>query len=329
MTTLASYSAKENLTVTGSTLAPFMIVRTSGTPGNVKVQNHLIDTFKRLNWQVEQDRFNETTPQGVKPFNNIIVTKNPNAPRKLVLAAHFDSKFAADYDFIGATDSAVPCAILVDVAITLNRLLEQVEFPAVTLQLIFFDGEEAFGTWSDTDSLYGSRHLAAKWENTIVMDSTVQSSGFADRHLMLRDPGSARNVLSQIDAFVLLDLLGTPEVKMVNMYQDTAQHWNSLIEIQRRLATMNLLSQGVTARVSATTGDNGYFTAGPAYGHIEDDHKPFLERGVPIVHVIPSSFPTVWHTQQDNANAIDAGTVHDYALIFRVFVAQYLNLQIV
>ena len=29
-----------------------------------------------------------------------------------------------------------------------------------TLQLIFFDGEEAFAEWSDDDSLYGSRHLA-------------------------------------------------------------------------------------------------------------------------------------------------------------------------
>lgn len=30
-----------------------------------------------------------------------------------------------------------------------------------TVQLIFFDGEEAFMEWTETDSLYGSRHLAA------------------------------------------------------------------------------------------------------------------------------------------------------------------------
>lgn len=33
------------------------------------------------------------------------------------------------------------------------------------LMLIFFDGEEAFLEWTATDSLYGSRHLAQKWEN--------------------------------------------------------------------------------------------------------------------------------------------------------------------
>lgn len=31
----------------------------------------------------------------------------------------------------------------------------------MSLQFIFFDGEEAQVTWSDTDSLYGSRHLAS------------------------------------------------------------------------------------------------------------------------------------------------------------------------
>ena len=30
----------------------------------------------------------------------------------------------------------------------------------VTLQLLFLDGEEAFVEWSDTDSIYGARHLA-------------------------------------------------------------------------------------------------------------------------------------------------------------------------
>ncbi|NXT04303.1 QPCT cyclotransferase, partial [Prunella fulvescens] len=31
----------------------------------------------------------------------------------------------------------------------------------LTLQLLFLDGEEAFGAWSHSDSLYGARHLAA------------------------------------------------------------------------------------------------------------------------------------------------------------------------
>lgn len=32
--------------------------------------------------------------------------------------------------------------------------------------MVFFDGEEAFVEWNESDSLYGSRHLASKMENT-------------------------------------------------------------------------------------------------------------------------------------------------------------------
>jgi hypothetical protein len=35
-----------------------------------------------------------------------------------------------------------------------------------SLQLIFFDGEEAFQRWTATDSLYGSRQLARDMEET-------------------------------------------------------------------------------------------------------------------------------------------------------------------
>jgi hypothetical protein len=37
----------------------------------------------------------------------------------------------------------------------------------VSLQFIFFDGEEAFVQWSSTDSIYGARGLAAKWEKEV------------------------------------------------------------------------------------------------------------------------------------------------------------------
>lgn len=75
--------------------------------------------------------------------------------------------------FLGATDSAAPCAILLDLAETLNPLLDERkdrldsgtdddddEVLDTTLQLIFFDGEEAFVAWTDTDSIYGARHLS-------------------------------------------------------------------------------------------------------------------------------------------------------------------------
>jgi glutaminyl-peptide cyclotransferase len=54
-------------------------------------------------------------------FTNIVATLDPTAPRRLVLACHYDSKKLPN--FVGATDSAVPCAILLDIAINLQQKL--------------------------------------------------------------------------------------------------------------------------------------------------------------------------------------------------------------
>lgn len=63
----------------------------------------------------------------------------------------------------------MPCALMLDLAETLNPLLdrrqEQVDagefddedLGEMTLQLVFFDGEEAFRDWTHTDSVYGAR----------------------------------------------------------------------------------------------------------------------------------------------------------------------------
>lgn len=106
------------------------------------------------------------------PLRNKINLSNPFYVEfdiyRLVLACHYDSKYSDDGQFIGATDSAVPCAMLLHMASTMHDMFTEHKNSAqnVTLQFIFFDGEEAFQYWSATDSLYGSRHLAAKWGNT-------------------------------------------------------------------------------------------------------------------------------------------------------------------
>ncbi|WAR19591.1 QPCT-like protein, partial [Mya arenaria] len=93
--------------------------------------------FSNLNWEVEEDRFSDSTPYGVKEFNNIIVTYQPEVKNKLVLSCHYDSKNISSRGnyFIAATDSA--------------SLAED-----VTIQMMFFDGEEAYEEWTATDSLY-------------------------------------------------------------------------------------------------------------------------------------------------------------------------------
>ena len=63
------------------------------TENNTIVRNYIVDTMKKLEWDVEEDSFSADTPYGVKRFTNVIATKDPEAPRRVIIAAHFDSKF--------------------------------------------------------------------------------------------------------------------------------------------------------------------------------------------------------------------------------------------
>jgi acetylornithine deacetylase/succinyl-diaminopimelate desuccinylase-like protein len=63
------------------------------TDNNTQVRQYLVKTLKDLNWHVEEDAFEGDTPYGKKKFTNVIATKDPKATRRVILSAHFDSKF--------------------------------------------------------------------------------------------------------------------------------------------------------------------------------------------------------------------------------------------
>lgn len=157
-------------------LAPLLITRVPGTDGQVVAQRHFVDFFASQlpSWQVLWQNSTGTTPAtGSRelPFQNVIFRREPqwcvDAPGRcglLTLVAHYDSKIAPA-GFIGATDSAAPCAMLMYTARAIEaqlvKLWEDMEAKGersdVGVQVILLDGEEAFVSWTATDSLYGSR----------------------------------------------------------------------------------------------------------------------------------------------------------------------------
>lgn len=162
----------------GELLAPLLIPRVPGTPGQAKAQEHITTFFQRWlpMWNLIWQNSTSTTPAtGDKqiPFNNMIFRRTPPWTKPgqsslLTLVAHYDSKITPK-GFIGAIDSAAPCAVLMFVARAIDRYLTQMYqemsiageggTPAedMGVQVIFLDGEEAFVSWTDTDSLYGAR----------------------------------------------------------------------------------------------------------------------------------------------------------------------------
>jgi len=318
---LTERSNNSNLNIeNGALLKPLLVERVVGTESHKKVQDFILNHYKKLHWDVEKDMFEADTPFGRKEFTNYIFTKNPKAERRIVLAAHYDSKYFQNEVFIGATDSAVPCAILMDIAESLNYAFEKRDKrilkeqgedgirKSTTIQMIFFDGEEAFVNWSNYDSIYGAKHLAAKWELESINEHTSTTK------------------LQAIDVFVLLDLLGTKNPSFANYYKSSESYFNSLAEVETILKNKNLLLTS-----SSNNQNNFYFNKSEGLVSttqlfIDDDHKPFLHRNVPILHIIPYPFPDVWHKVSDDASALDEDTIKDLALIFKLFIVKKFNL---
>ena len=107
--------------------------------------------------QVDEDSFTASTPIGAIPMANVIA-KFPGAESKIVMVAgHYDTKRFDNFKFVGANDGGSSAALLLELARALQGRKH-----ALTYWLVFLDGEEAVREWTDTDSVYGSRHLVQK-----------------------------------------------------------------------------------------------------------------------------------------------------------------------
>ncbi|XP_063916475.1 glutaminyl-peptide cyclotransferase-like isoform X3 [Zophobas morio] len=276
-----------------------LVPRVVGTPNHEKVFKYIKKELRLLNWHVDVDEFMDKVPIfGNLKFKNIVATHNPQAERYLVLACHYDSKYFKDIEFVGAIDSAVPCAMMLEIAKTLSQDLQKSKNKNVALKLVFFDGEEAFENWGPHDSIYGAKHLAR----------TLHSN----RSLI---NGENVSELDKIDMLALLDLIGFRNPQFLNFFENTKRWFLRLIEIENTLHEMNLLKNHYS----------NYFLARSSYGRIEDDHLPFLKRNVPILHVISTPFPPEWHTAKDNRDIVDMDTVVNINLILKGFISEYLH----
>ena len=325
---------------TGALLSPLLIPRVPGTPGSTAALNHLANFF-RTNlpaWTITFQNSTFKTPVanlGEVPFVNLIATRDPPGTQegdvgRLTLVAHYDSKYHPE-GFIGATDSAAPVAMImhavhaidgaltkkwVDYTTNLDDL--ELDFPEHKgIQVIFLDGEEAFVSWTATDSIYGARSLAEEWDNTLHAATSTY-----------------KNALDSISLFMLLDLLGSGEESLScpvpSWMQSTHWAYQHLATAESRLRSLGLFQShnAPDARTTpwlmdANKPHNGVFNS----YYMQDDHIPFVARGVECLHLIPQRFPTVWHTMRDDGEHLHIPTVLDWAMLTSVFAAEWMELE--
>ena len=193
--------------------------RPVGSPGHAKVEQYI--KSKLQGDDVEEDKFNAKTPVGTFGMNNIIAKFPGKKDGIIVIAGHYDTAYPLGSSFVGANDGGSSTALL----LALADYLRGKSRDGYSVWLLWTDGEEAFVNWTDTDSVYGSRHLAQKWQQ----DGTAK----------------------KIKAFILVDMIGDADLDIQKETQSTA--WLSDIVYQ---AATNLGYQSHFYKVEASIADD-------------------------------------------------------------------------
>jgi len=221
--------------------------------------------------------FDKTKINGI----NIIGTFSPEKEKRILLAAHWDSRPFADHDpnpanrdtpIDGANDGASGVGVLLEI----SRQLKE-KNPEVGVDIIFFDAEDWGTRNSKNDSgdwwCLGSQHWA-------------------------RNPHIANY---KADFGILLDMVGAPNAKFLQ--EETSMRFASRIVAKVWSKAYKL-------------GFKDYFLNN-AGNPITDDHQYVNQIAkIPMINIIHqdhstgTGFVSTWHTTQDNISNIDKQTLY-------------------
>ncbi|TDG52625.1 hypothetical protein AWZ03_000858 [Drosophila navojoa] len=268
------------------TLANILKPRWTGSPGHEEVANFLMDQLTSLGFIALRDELFDQ-----RKFTNILGIMNVDAPSFLLLSCHYDSKFLENSpDYVGATDGAVSCAILLHVAKALNAYLRErfSNKQDIGLMLVFFDGHESMlDVKEDFNSLNGSQHFASV--ETVPLQS--------------------------IELIISLNLIGAPNHIFLSHFNNTYTLHERLADIEVELREASKLTECHQLFHKIKDHDSD----------IEDDHYPFISEGVAAMHIVPHTYPEYWHTEKDDLSNLYWPAIRNMNLIFPQFVYEYLE----
>jgi Zn-dependent M28 family amino/carboxypeptidase len=229
-----------------------------------RAQDYVRSQLASFGCGVDTDNFNAQTPIGTLAMENV-VAKTPGTGQGIILLlTHYDT-LRLD-NFVGAEDGGSSSGLMLEMARVLCGAKRP---PPSAVWIAFLDGEEAQvvvngqAQWTDTDSVYGSRELAARM--------------------------AVSGDLKRVRAVILADMVG---------------QYN--LQIQRDSASTAALTDLVW-KTAARLGYGKVFV--PEQTTVEDDHLPFVKRGVPAVDIIDLSGYSYWHTTQDTLDKISAASL--------------------
>ncbi len=183
--------------------------RPAGSEALEKSRGYIQAELEKCGWRVISQTFTDKTPRGAITFVNLIATFGDHAAPSFLLCSHYDTKSFDTVPFVGANDGGSSTGLLIEMA----RVLATDSALSKKIELVFFDGEEAFENFTETDGLYGSRHFAQElrasgkarqFRGGILFDM------IGDRSLVVTLPPDspatlARNIFAAADALKLRD----------------------------------------------------------------------------------------------------------------------------
>ena len=258
--------------------------RTMNSKAHDLCEEWIVNKFKGFGLEVETQKADLTGWDGTKLHStNIIAHFNPQAERRILICAHWDSRPWADNDpdstnwhkpVLAANDGASGVRVMLEVA----RLLQNDTTLAIGVDLVCFDAED-----------YGTPQWAEKnedSENTWALGAQYWAKNLPE------------NYKPQFG--ILLDMVGGQGAKFYQE-QNSIRYAASIVD-----------------KVWSAARHAGFSSvfANEVGGGVTDDHIPVNEAGIPTVDIIPfypdcrqSSFGPTWHTINDDMEHLDINTL--------------------
>ena len=271
--------------------------RIPGTEERINCTNYFISKFKEIDSNFSYYLHNFTTHS--TGCQNVLFKLNRNHNNIVILGAHYDSRAKATKDpnpsnrtdpVPGANDGASGSAVLVELADVLYQSKENL---SCQVWFLFFDAEDQ----GEDSGGYGIDGWS--WcEGSQRFVADINS---------FYDSGT-----EHFDCMILLDMVGGINLRFINEQYSTSSLLDELFAVGRAL------------------GYSSQFPANPERKQIIDDHRAFVNIGIPSADLIINFWDNPnWpyhHTTQDNITYISNNSLDITGRTVEQFIYNnYLN----
>jgi len=257
--------------------------RVPNTVAHVRCGDYLVASLKKFGCEVIEQDFQAKAFNGTMlKSRNIIGTINPAATKRIILAAHWDSRPFAEKDSLkkdtpidGANDGASGVGVILEIMRTINTAATK---PTVGIDVIFFDSED----YGHSEGMPGEGSSDTWCLGSQYWSKNKHKANYAAYYGILLDMVGAKGAAFAMEG---TSMSFAPDV-MTNVWNTAAQE-----------------------------GYSQYFIYNKVNG-ITDDHSYVNNIAkIPMIDIIEyndeaqSYFGWYHHTQNDNMEVIDKNTL--------------------